>query len=251
MKKLKFFIRLTVIFLGLIVLWQTVVTLTSVEHYILPSPMSVFKALIAHKELLWENAQVTALEIILGFVIGCTLGAFSALVLQTVKNLRAWLIAVFVITQATPVFALAPMLVLWLDYGMKSKIAMAVLIIYFPVTSAFYDGLRSTQRQWLDMARTMGASKLKILWHIKLPAALPALGSGLRVAAVSAPIGAIVGEWVGSMNGLGYLMITRNARMQTDVSFAALFILWIMAIFIYFFVDYCVNRLVKWQRTQV
>lgn len=251
MKSLTAFARLSVIFVGLLALWQGIITFTGVEHYILPPPMSVLTALVENASLIWDNAQVTALEILLGFVIGCALGIFSALMLQTLKPLRAWLMPVFITTQAMPVFALAPILVLWLGYGMASKVAMAVLIIYFPVTSACYDGLRNTQTQWLDMARTMGASKLKTLWHIQLPAALPALASGLRVAAVSAPIGAIVGEWVGSTSGLGYLMLHSNARMQIDLAFASLFVICLMALAIYFFTDFCLNRLLKWQRAQV
>lgn len=251
MTSLTVFARLSVIFIGLLALWQGIITLTGVAPYILPPPMAVLKALINHASLIWENAQATALEIVLGFFIGCALGMFSALMLQTLKPLRAWLMPVFIITQAMPVFALAPILVLWLGYGMASKVAMAVLIIYFPVTSACYDGLRNTQTQWLDMARTMGASKLKTLWHIQLPSALPALGSGLRVAAVSAPIGAIVGEWVGSTRGLGHLMLHSNARMQIDLAFASLFVICLMALTIYFFTDLCLNHLLKWQRAQV
>ena len=126
-----------------------------------------------------------------------------------------------VVSQALPVFALAPLLVLWLGYGMASKVAMAVLIIFFPVTAAFLDGLRRTEPGWLELARTMDARPLAILAQIRVPAALPALASGLRVAAAVAPIGAVIGEWVGSSAGLGYLMLHANARMQVDLMFAA------------------------------
>ena len=143
--------------------------------------------------------------------------------------------------------ALAPILVLWLGYGMASKIAMAVLIIYFPVTAAFYDGLRRTDSEVLDVVRLMGASRLELLRLVRIPSALPALGSGLRVAAAVAPIGAVVGEWVGSSAGLGYLMLHANARMQIDLMFASLLTLAAMALVLFWAVDRLARRMVPWQ----
>ena len=136
---------------------------------------------------------------------------------------------------------------LWLGFGMGSKIAMATLIIYFPVTAALYDGLRNTDAGWINLARIMGASNNTVLKYIRLPAALPSLGSGLRIAAAIAPIGAVVGEWVGSSTGLGYLMLHANARTQVDLMFAALFVLAAFAIILYFSIDYLVKRAIFWQ----
>ena len=166
------------------------------------------------------------------------------------RSLKRWLLPVLVISQAIPVFALAPVLVLWLGYGMSSKIAMAVLIIFFPVTAAFYDGLRRADPEWLELARVMNATSFAILRHIRMPAALPAFGSGLRVATAVAPIGAIVGEWVGSSRGLGFYMLHANARMQIDVMFAALAVLAILALTLYFSVDWAMTRIVYWQKEE-
>ena len=152
------------------------------------------------------------------------------------------------ISQAIPVFALAPILALWLGYGMVSKVAMATLIIYFPVTAAFFDGLRRTEPGWLDLARTMGAGGFATYSQIRIPAALPALSSGLRVATSVAPIGAVVGEWVGgARGGLGYLMLHANARLQIDVMFAALLVLAVFAVTLYVVVDRLLRRAVHWQ----
>ena len=151
------------------------------------------------------------------------------------------------VSQAVPVFALAPVLVLWFGYGMAPKVVMATLIIYFPVTAAFYDGLRRTETGWLDLAQTMGASKWAILRQIRLPAAMPAFASGLRVAVAVAPIGAVVGEWVGSSAGLGYYMLLMNGRVQTDAMFAALFVLALVATAIYFTIDALLRRAISWQ----
>ena len=240
-------LRPVVIFLGLIAVWQIVVLATGAPHYILPGPAQVARALLERWPELLGHAGVTAVEILLGLALGALLGCVSALVIASFRPARRWLLPVLVVSQAIPVFALAPVLVLWIGYGLASKVAMATLIIYFPVTAAFFDGLRRTEPGWLDLARTMGGSRSAILRHVQIPAALPALSSGVRVATAVAPIGAVVGEWVGSSAGLGYMMLQANARMQVDVMFAALFLLAIFAVGLYAAVDAGLRRALPWQ----
>ncbi len=240
------YLRPLVIFLGLIAVWQIVVLATEAPHYILPGPARVARALAERWPELLGHAGVTVLEILLGLALGALLGCISALVIASFRPARLWLLPVLVVSQAIPVFALAPMLVLWLGYGLASKVAMATLIIYFPVTAAFFDGLRRTEPGWLDLAHTMGGSRAAVLRHVQIPAALPALSSGIRVATAVAPIGAIVGEWVGSSAGLGYMMLQANARMQVDVMFAALFLLAVFAVGLYAAVDAGLRRALPW-----
>ncbi|MGB0629960.1 MAG: ABC transporter permease [Alphaproteobacteria bacterium] len=240
-------IRPVIVCAGLIGIWQIVVLVTAVPPYILPGPASVLDAFTGRFDTLMSNAGVTLIEILAGFAIGTAVGMTSALIMTFFRPARLWLMPVLVVSQAIPVFALAPILTLWLGYGMESKIAMAVLIIYFPVTAAFHDGLRRTEPGWVDLAHVMNASRRAELLYIRLPAALPALGSGLRVAAAVAPIGAVVGEWVGSSAGLGYLMLHANARVQIDLMFAALFTLAVMACVFYFAIDTIARRLAPWQ----
>ncbi len=230
----------------LLLLWQSAVNLLDLPHYMLPAPSSVLKQLQIHYLLLWQHAQITLLEIIIGLALGFLLGLSSALLLSLSAPISAFLMPLLVISQAIPVFAIAPLLVLWFGYGMASKIVMTVLIIYFPVTAACYDGLRNTPQAWLDLARTMQVGRFALLFKVRLPAALPALASGLRIAVSVAPIGAVVGEWVGSSQGLGYLMLHANARMQVDLMFAALFLLIIIALTLYFVTDRLLRRLIPW-----
>lgn len=240
-------VRPIAVLAGLLVLWQGAVSLFDIAPFILPGPVRVLTVAVERADILAGHALVTLAEILLGLVFGTVLGALSALVMAYFRPARAWLMPVLVVSQAVPVFALAPVLVLWFGYGMAPKIAMATLIIYFPVTAAFYDGLRRTEPGWLDLARTMGASRAAVLRHVRLPAALPAFASGLRVAAAVAPIGAVVGEWVGSSAGLGYYMLLMNGRVQTAAMFAALFTLALIAVAIYFTIDASLRRLVAWQ----
>ncbi len=242
--------RIGIIGIGLVLLWQSVVWITKVPPYILPAPLSVARALLNHGPELLRHAGITLTEILGGLIIGTVFGAGSALMMMISRGIKHWLMPVLVISQAIPVFALAPLLVLWLGYGMASKIAMAVLIIFFPVTAAFYDGLRRTEPQWVELAQVMDAPFHAVLFQIQIPAALPALASGLRVATAVAPIGAVVGEWVGSSAGLGFYMLHANARMQIDMMFAALALLAAMALTLYFIIDAGLRRLVFWQSEQ-
>lgn len=241
-------LRGLVIFAGLMVLWQGIVWVTQVPSFILPTPLSVFESLFEDRILLLDNAAVTLLEILLGLLFGLLLGCGTAIIMAASRMARNWLLPVLIISQALPVFALAPILVLWFGFGLWPKIAMATLIIYFPVTAAFFDGLRRTDTSWLDMAKTMGASPLRILLHLRVPAALPPLASGIRVAVAIAPIGAIVGEWVGASAGLGYTMIQARAQAEEPRLFAALFVLAAMAVLLYFAVDLLLRRAIPWQR---
>ena len=184
-------------------------------------------------ELIVEHLFITLSEIMLGLTIGITLGIITALQFEMSSTAKFVLKPMLVFSQAIPVFALAPVLTLWLGYGMISKVTMAVLIIYFPVTSALHDGLLRTPSGLSDLAHVMNAKPLRLLFLIRLPAAMPNLLSGIRLAAVYAPIGAVIGEWVGSSQGLGYLMLLANGRVKTDLMFAALFTLGFLSMSLY------------------
>ena len=234
------------LFIGIILLclWQLIDVLGNFPHYIFPSPQSVWYQLVSHSELLWQHTLITLIEIGLGLLLGFLFGLSSALLLSFSPKTSSLLLPVLVISQAIPVFAIAPILVLWLGYGMPSKIVMAILIIYFPVTAACYDGLRNTPKAWIDLAKTFKPSPWRLLLKVRLPAALPAFASGFRIAVSVAPIGAVIGEWVGSSEGLGYLMIHANARMQVDLMFAALLILVAISLSLYFSIDWLLRRFI-------
>lgn len=232
---------------GLLAIWQALVWLTGAPAFLLPTPERTALALWRNADLLAGHALITLGEIVSGLALGTLVGVLTAIGLALAPRARPWLLPVLVASQAVPVFAIAPLLVLWLGFGMASKVVMAALIIFFPVASAFYDGLRRAERGWLDLARTMGASRAAMLWRIQAPAALPALASGLRVAAAVAPIGAVVGEWVGASAGLGYLMLHANGRSQTDLMFAALLLLAAISLTLWFTLDALLRRMIPWQ----
>lgn len=236
--------------IGLMIAWEILTWATGVPPYILPPPSRVAVVLVERFDLLAEQAQWTAAEMILGLALGLVLGAALAVIFAASVTWRRWALPLVIVSQAIPVIAIAPLLVLWLGYGMASKVAMAALVIFFPVVSNLYDGLRRTDPGWLELARTMDASPRAILLQIRLPAALPAFASGVRIAAAVAPIGAVIGEWVGASAGLGFVMTQSLARGQTPLAFAALFILCLLGLALYYATDRLARRLVPWQSIQ-
>ncbi|MEH6728459.1 MAG: ABC transporter permease, partial [Hyphomicrobiales bacterium] len=183
---------------ALIGIWQAIVVVFELPPFILPGPFSVAASLVDNFPYLLGHAAATASEILIGLLLGLVLGVATGLVMAMSPTAERLVFPLVLATQALPVFAIAPLLVLWFGFGLASKIIMATLIIYFPITSAFFDGLRRTDPDLLDLGRIAGASPLQSLLHLRLPSALPSLSSGLRVGASLAPIGAVVGEWVGS-----------------------------------------------------
>ncbi len=240
-------LRILISFGAIIGIWQAAVVIFKMPAFILPGPAAVFSKLIERYDVLWHHTIVTSTEVVLGLLLGLMMGLFFALQMLLFAPLRRWLLPILITSQAIPVFAIAPILMLWLGYGIASKVVMAALIIFFPVTTCCYDGLRHTPTGYLDLAKTMGATRWQLLWKIRLPAALPALASGIRIAVVVAPIGAVIGEWVGSSEGLGYLMLQANARMFVDEMFAALFILAFFSVSLYFTADVLLKKAIPWQ----
>ena len=208
-----------------LLLWQGLVILTGVPSFLLPAPMQVITTLWTSRSLIAEHTLITLFGVAISLLAGVALGAVTAVALAASDRLRAVVQPLLIISQTIPIFALAPLLTLWLGYGLGTKVAVAVLVIYFPVTSAFLDAILRTPPGWLELGRVMQAQPRQILWRIRIPAALPGLAIGLRLAAIYAPLGVVLGEWVGSAQGLGYLMLLANGRAKIDLMFAALAVL--------------------------
>ncbi|SFN04369.1 putative hydroxymethylpyrimidine transport system permease protein [Pleomorphomonas diazotrophica] len=233
-------------FAAVLVLWQAAATGLALPSFLLPSPADVVAAYGAYGPRLLTEAGVTLAETMLGLAAGIAFGLLAGFAVSASPLAGRLLSPLLVVSQALPVFALAPLLVLWFGFGLASKVVMTTLVIFFPVASAFADGLRRTPPHFLDLARLNGAGRLRTLRLIRVPAALPALVTGIRVAAVYAPIGAVIGEWVGASRGLGLLMVQANARMQTPLLFAALGVLAAATLLLKIAVDRLTLRLIPW-----
>ncbi len=238
-------LRISIIFLILMLVWQGIVTL-GVPFYLLPAPEQVAAAFVSQFNVILVQAIPTIIETLLGFILGILFGCSAALMIVFFRPLKHWFLPILIISQAIPTFAIAPLLILWFGYGITSKIIVTILMIFFPITSAFYDGLTTVNPGWIHLAKIMNAKKWRLFWYIRIPAALPSLASGIRIAAVIAPIGAIIGEWIGASHGLGYLMLNANARMQIDMMFASLIVIILLALLLYFSVDKILRVFIWW-----
>ncbi|MFC3073729.1 ABC transporter permease [Shinella pollutisoli] len=228
--------------------WQALVVMLAPPRYILPAPLDVLAAFRRQAGFLLDHALVTLVEIAAGFAAGALLGVATALAVAALPGFGRLVWPVVLVLQAFPVFVLAPLLVVWFGFGLASKVVMTALIIFFPVASAFADGLRRTDPELLDATAMTPATRLQALVHVRVPLALPSLVTGLRVAAPLAPLGAVVGEWVGASAGLGFVMVQANARMQTDTVFAAMVVLAVLTLLLRRGVDALAPRLAPWAR---
>jgi putative hydroxymethylpyrimidine transport system permease protein len=239
-------LRALAVAVGLVILWQAIVFVFAPPPYMLPPPLQVLQALRDNPDLWRVHAVTTLSETLVGLVSGTAIGAALALVMSFLPPTRRLLLPVLVVSQAIPVFAIAPLLALWFGFGLASKVVMATIAIFFPVTSAFADGLARTDAGLLDLARLYRARRWQVVTVLRIPNALPDLVTGLRLAAVYAPIGALIGEWVGSSSGLGYAMLFANSRSQTAIVFAALILIVAMSVLLRAAVDLVTANLTPW-----
>lgn len=234
----------------LVAIWQAIVWIAAPPGFILPAPATVAETLWRQHALLLFHAQSTGLVMLGGFAAGALAGIVAALAMASARPVEAALKPALLASQAIPVFALAPLFVLWMGYGTAPKIVMAALVIFFPVALSFADALARVPAHLTDMARVMAgdgpASRLRRLWMLRLPHALPGLATGLRVGAGIAAIAAVIGEWVGASQGLGFLMPWANARAQTPLMFASLAVLIAMSLMFYAAIDAATRRMTPW-----
>ena len=228
-------------------IWEFSCVYFSLPPFMLPPPSKIFISIYTNWDLLIKHASYTLVEILASIFIGTIIGVVTALTISSSERLKRWVMPILLASQSIPVFALAPLLILWLGYGMSSKIVIGVLIVFFPITSNFTDALNKVPQELIDAGKTIGLSKIQVFWKIKIPSSLPGLCSGIRVAACFAPIGAVVGEWIGGSTGLGSFMIYSNARLQTDNMFAALIILIFITITLYKVTDMILSKYVWWK----
>ncbi len=204
--------------------WQVVVWLAAPRDWLLPSPAGVAEVMWDDRSRLWYHAQATIAEAAVGFALAATVGLALAVAIVASRGVEAVLYPWLVASQAIPILAVAPIVAIWLDYG-TAQVMVAFTVAFFPVVVTGVDGLRGVDPALAQATRTLGASRPWAFWRVRLPAALPSLFPGLKMAAVFAVTGAVVAEYVGADRGLGYLSEFSTAEFRTDRSFAAIALL--------------------------
>lgn len=206
------------------VLWELLTRALTIPRWVLPPPSGILLALVRDYRLLAQHLVVTLEEVALGLVFSIVLAVLLALGIVSSRVIERSVYPLVVASQAIPIIALAPLLLIWFGYGLTPKVIVVVLICFFPIAVNLVDGLRGFDPELVDLVRSLGASRWQTLRVVRIPAALPPFFSGLRVAAAVSVIGALIGEWVGSAAGLGYVMIRAASQFHTDRVFAAVFV---------------------------
>lgn len=230
-------------------LWEGIVRLFSINHVILPPPSEIFQSIGHDHALLFRYSQTTVVEILVGFGLAVGIGTpLGALIVFSPPAKRA-IYPLLVASQMVPKVAIAPVLVVWFGTGLSSKFLVAFLIAFFPIMIATAVGLESIDDDMVRLFRSMGAGTLKTFTKLRLPAALPNIFGGLKVAMSLAVVGAIVGEFVAANSGLGYFLLFSNGQVDTPGVFAALFVLTAIGVILYFLIERLEHFLVSPSRT--
>lgn len=235
-----------ILILFFLVVWEIVCRLFRVPYFLLPPPTSIVKTIIGEFIRFYPHILVTLQEMVLGLGISVVFGVALAFLMFRYPIIERAFFPIVIGSQAVPVFAIAPLLVLWFGYGISSKVIMTAIIVFFPIVVNTLDGLKSTDPDMVYLLKSMGASESQILFKVRVPQSLPFFFSGLKIGVSVSSIGAVIGEWVGSTKGLGYLMLYANAQLRVDVVFASIFYLTFLAVTLYLLVSKISKFVTPW-----
>ncbi len=231
---------------ALVALWHLVVVELRVSPVVLPKPGMVLDSLIENRRILISEGWVTLKECIHGFALAMALGIPIAVGLVSSRLLGLTFYPLLIASQSIPKVAIAPIVLVWLGTGIESKLAIAFLVAFFPIVVDTVTGLRATPRELLELAGSLRASWLQTFLKVQFPAALPFVFSGAKVAVTLTVIGAVIGEFIGSDEGLGNLLLMANSQLNTPLAFAALVALSVLGIGLFVLVTLAERVLVPW-----
>lgn len=248
MKQVRSLFYPSLLLFGLLALWQMSATAAN-QPFLFPSPLAVAKRMIElHESLVSVHLPATFGIILTGLLISLILGVSMAVIMYKIPIAEKAFYPVLIASQTIPIIALAPLFVLWFGYGMTSKVVVTILITFFPITVSTFDGFRTTKKEYIDLMRTMGASRWHLFAKVEVPSALPSFFSGLKVAVTLSVIGAAIGEWLGAQAGLGYF----SRRMMTQFDGAGVFapIVWLslIGIVLFLLVRIIESYFLKWRQ---
>jgi ABC-type nitrate/sulfonate/bicarbonate transport system permease component len=228
--------------------WQGVASIPSIDNLTLASPVETWHSLVDDRSLLFDEAGITFVEVLLGLAISIVLGFALAVVMHLVRPLRDAAYPLLLASQAIPLLVLSPLFVLAFGYGIGPKLAIVALICFFPIVVNMLDGLGSVPDDLLKLMRSLGATRWERLWKVELPSSLPAFFTGVKIAATVSVIGAVFGEWAGADRGLGRLVLLANNQLQTPRVYAGTVLLTLMAIALFAFVSLVERVAIPWRR---
>lgn len=238
----------SIIIAVLLMIWQILSMVNIIPKFMLPSPFEVVKAFVSDFPLLMKHTEVTLVEAFLGLGLGIILGFVVAVIMDRFEYAYKMIYPVLVITQTIPTVAIAPLLVLWMGYGILPKIMLILLTSFFPITIGLLDGFRSVDKDMLNLLKTMGASSFQNFIHLKLPSSLGYFFAGLRISVSYSIIGAVVAEWLGGYDGLGVYMTRVRKSYSFDKMFAVIFLISGISLLLMYFVKKIQRWCMTWEK---
>lgn len=229
-----------------VVLWYVAVLALHIPAYLLPLPGAVLARMQQDGGFLLWHSWVTTYETLGGFALSVVLGLPIAMLIVASRPLDRALMPWLILSQTFPKVALAPLIVVWFGLGVVPKLAVTFLVAFFPVVISTIVGLRSVEREVIELALALRASRLQLFWHFRLPLALPNIFAGLKVSVAFAVVGAVIAEWVGATQGLGYLLLQANANLDTTLLFAVLIALMVIGLVLYYAVEMIERFAIPW-----
>ena len=235
-------------FVAMVALWWAVVVVFRIPPYLLPGPDKVFVRLVSDAAMLWLHSQVTLTEILLGFAITIVTAIPLGLLIALSPLAKQLVYPPIMLMQLVPKIAVAPLFLVWLGFGIESKVLLTVLLTFFPLLVASISGFQILDERLLYLTRSMGATTWQTFRYLRFPAALPVIFAGVKTSATIAATAAIVAEFVGANKGLGYVLLRGTSTMDIELVFAVLVVLTLIGVVINYAVEFCEWAMTPWQR---
>lgn len=242
-------VPLLIIF-ALLAAWEIWTRWSNVPKWQLPAPLVIARELVESRGLLWQHTQVTLVEVVLGFLAALAVGLLLASGIAYSRILERSVYPIVIASQTIPIIAIAPLLLIWVGYGIAPKVIVVALISFFPISVNTVDGLRSVDPDTVNMMRTLGASRWQIFTKLQVPSSLPQMFSGIKIGIAVSVIGAVIGEWVGASAGLGYLMTYSQPLFLTARVFAAIVVLSAMGVGLFVLAAAVERLMLPWYHTE-
>lgn len=243
-------VRPFILILVVLVVWDLCIRIFSIPQYLVPTPLAVVREIFAEWPMLLAESLPTIYATLGGFGLSVVIGVPMAMAIAYSRVIESYLYPLLVFSQSIPKVAIAPLFVVWFGFGLFPKVIVAFLLGFFPIVVSTVMGFKSVESDMIDLARSMGSSRLKMFLKISLPQALPSIFSSMKVSVTLAVVGAVVGEFVGSNSGIGYVLQKANGNIDLPLMFAALVFLSLIGVLLFAAIDLAERLAIPWHVSQ-
>jgi len=232
--------------IGLVLIWQLSIFAFSIPNYLLPGPYVVMKEIYAQAPLLWGHTLVTLYETSLGFILAIAFAIPISVMVVWWKPVEKVVMPLMIFLQTVPKVSIAPLFIIWFGFGHFPKVLISFLLAYFPIVIEMITGMKDIEPEVVDLSKSMSATPLQVFAKIRIPNSLPYFFTGLKLGGLLSLVDAVIGEFMGSMEGLGYLVIYANDRLNTKLLFADLVVLLLLGKLIYSLIEWIEKYSISW-----